>query len=101
MPDVPTGTATDRLIALARDNGWTVRDNRHIGTVWFQRGPVEWAHLGTDVGRERVLSASGGVLGRIGRYWTSGRTEFRLGATKVDRGAVLAEHLAAPPYRHG
>lgn len=91
-------TVTDRLVALARQNGWGVDDRRHIGIVWFHRGPVEWAHLGTDAQGDRVLSASGGIKGRPTRYWVSGRTNA-IGAAHTDRAAVLAERLAAEPYR--
>lgn len=91
-------TLTDRLVTLAQLNGWAIDDRRQIGLVWFSRGPVEWAHLGTDAEGERVLSACGGIKGRPTRYWVSGRTT-QLGAAHTDRAAVLAERLAAEPYR--
>ncbi|WP_229479288.1 hypothetical protein, partial [Mycolicibacterium mageritense] len=85
-------TATDRLIALARKHGWTVNDNRQFGTVWFQRG-IEWAHLGTDAGHERVLSAQGGIRGRPTRYWVAGHVAGLDADRRPNRGQVLAEHL--------
>ncbi|WP_319455142.1 MULTISPECIES: hypothetical protein [unclassified Mycobacterium] len=91
MPD------TDRLVELGREHGWTVTDNRHVGTVWFARGP-EYAHLGTDAAGDRVLSAHGGVHGRPTRFWAAGN-DVGLGVRVGDRAAVLANCLTAEPYR--
>lgn len=92
--------ATDRLVELGREHGWTVTDDRRErGVAWFTRGP-EYAHLGTDAEGDRVLSASGGVGGRATAHWVAAdRYISRTERAKADRYGELEKRLTAEPYR--